>query len=106
MLSDTFYARVDNKSHVFIRTEKHWFDIYACSVLTDGSRIGCNDGLIPNAVKVSEEEVAELVAAQEKEYNKRLARVEASLRKWIAFRQAWSRKGEKKLSLQKREVVK
>jgi hypothetical protein len=104
MSCDTFYARVDNKPHVFIRIEKHWFDIYGRSVRADGSRIDSNEGLIRNAVKVSEEEVAELVG-QAEEYQERLARAEAALRQWVDFRRSRSRKGKRKLSLQKKVVA-
>jgi hypothetical protein len=55
MSTDTFYARVDNKSHVFIRTESRFFDI------TD-DEVPDRDGLVPDAILVSNETVAELVA--------------------------------------------
>lgn len=109
MSCDTFYARVNNKPHVFIRTESRFFDITDCSVLTNG-HIDENDGLVPNAMKMSDVEVADLLAEAE-EYNERLASAEAALRECISFRQALSRKAKQgsKRSLQKQhqhEVVK
>jgi hypothetical protein len=82
-------------SCLFVRTWDRWFNIAKCEVRPDG--------LIPDAVFFSNEEVDDLVA-QSEEYQERLARTEASLRKWIDFRNAWSRKGKGKLLLQKKEA--
>lgn len=105
----TSISLTDNlgNDYLFVRTEgKGWFNIAKHEVLTD-SRIDPKYGLIPYAVHYTDEQVAELLAEAE-ERQDRLERTEASLREWIEFRQAWSRKPSKKgkLSLQKKEVAK
>lgn len=99
-------------SYLFVRTGKdrngndRWANIAKNEVNTDG-HIDDNDGLVPNAVPFHAEEVAYLVA-QAEEYNRRVASAEASLRDYVEFRRAWSRKPNKKgkLLLQKKEVSK
>ena len=100
---DTFYATVDNKSRVFIRTESRFFDITGCKqVLADG-HIDDNDGLIPDAIQVSAQEVADLVA-ESRARAEQLQRVESLVREWIELRQSRSRKAKRRLQLQKKEV--
>lgn len=93
-------------TYLFVRSGKGFFNIAKCEVNTDG-HIDDNDGLVPNAIPVHAEEVAYLVA-QTEEYNRRLVSAEASLRDYVEFRRAWSRKPDKKgkLQLQKKEVSK
>lgn len=45
---------VDGCQRDFVRTERHWYDVTRCYPLTDGS--------LRDAVKVSDLDVAELVA--------------------------------------------
>jgi hypothetical protein len=82
--------------YLFVRSSKGFFNIAKCEINTDG--------LIPNAVWYSDEEVAELVA-QHEEHNERLAKAKKSLTEYVNFRNAWSRKGKRKLKLQKQEAV-
>jgi hypothetical protein len=106
---DTLFVTAFGTSYLFVRTGKYakgndrWFNIARCEINTDG-HVDDNDGLIPDAVFYSNEEVAELVAQYE-EHQERLAKAEASLREWIEFRRSWSRKGKRKLRLQKQEVA-
>lgn len=94
-MTDSYYVRVNNKSRVFKRTESGFYDITDWVPDRDGA-------LLHNARRVSDVEVAELVA-QEEDRRARLERAEASLREWIEFRRAWQRKPSKrgKLRLQK-----
>lgn len=101
-MTNIFYARVDNKSHVFIRIESGFYDITDCHVLNDGEVPG-RDGLLPDAQRVSDEEVTELVAQHEK-HNDRLASSEVGLRKWIDLRRSRTRRGNSRFRLQRKEV--
>jgi hypothetical protein len=97
----------EGNSYLFVRSlgkRKGFFNIAKCEINSNG-HIDDNDELIPDATWFSDEEVAELVGQSEK-YQERLARAEAALREWIDFRNTWARKGRRKLSLQKKEVVK
>jgi hypothetical protein len=61
MSCDTFYARVNNKPHLFIRTESRFFDITNCRIFTDDG-IPEMGGLLSDAIEISAEGVAELYA--------------------------------------------
>lgn len=103
---DDFYLTDSNhKKHRFVRSsrkKKGFFDVEGYPVLTDRSIEG-NNGVVPDAIWYSDEEVAELVA-QHEEYQGRLKRAETSLRQWVDFRESWSRNGRRKLKLQRKEV--
>lgn len=96
----------DGTHHIFIRPMNSWFDIAKCQPLHDGTLVDGTDGVLVNAVQVSPEVVAELVA-KDQERKERLKRVESALKEWIEFRKSWLRKPSKrgKLRLQKKEVV-
>ena len=101
-MTDTFYYRVNHESHFFIRTESRFYEIADCRVLTDGE-VPDHDGLLPNAKRVSDEKVAELVAKEQE----RQQHLESGilLRERFPLRQAWSRKaGRSNLRLKKKEV--
>jgi len=86
-------------SYLYVRsvTGKGFFNIAKCEVNIDG--------MVPDAALFSNEEVAYLLGLSE-DYQDHLARVETSLREWIDFREAWSRKGKRKTPIQKQEVSK
>ena len=105
-MSDYFFIKDGNKNSHFIRTcTGKLYDITGCSILTDG-RIDENDGLVPSAILLSNEEVADLVAESEAR-TQQLEIVETLLKEWIEIRKARSRRAKQRLQqLQKQEVVK
>lgn len=96
---------LNDRQRDFIRTESGWSDVSKCHVLTDGE-ISNRDGLVPDAVRVSDSDVAELFA-ESNVRTEQLQRIESLLREWIEIRKARSRRANQKqrLSLQKKEVV-
>jgi hypothetical protein len=100
----------DGRNYPFVRSfnqkRKGWFNIAKCEIIAKDKSVPKGyAGIIPDAVWFSDEQVADLVA-QVEERAERLERAEVALREWIAFRQAWSRKPNKKgkLRLAKKEV--
>lgn len=102
---DVFYAAIDNKIHAFIRTENRFFDITAaCQPLANG-HIDDN-GLIVDAIEVSAQEVADLVAGSQAR-GERLQKIESLLREWIEVRRArlGRAKQKQRFRLRRREVA-
>jgi hypothetical protein len=100
-LTDNF-----GNSYLFVRrwSGKGFFNIAKCEVLTDG-KILDRDGVVPDAVLFSNEEVAELVIESE-ERTKCLENIESLLEEWINLRRSRSRKANHRPNqLQKKEVV-
>jgi hypothetical protein len=105
-VSDHYLVNLENKSSQVVRTESRFFDITDCNILTDG-HIDDNDGLIPNAIEVTSQEVADLVAQSEAR-SEQLESVESLLKEWIEIRRARLRRAKNRLLLQKnlKEVAK
>jgi hypothetical protein len=114
VLKNSTAARNKNILHIsgrtFLSTEKEGgcriYDITKCKEPRhDVGTLdnGIIDGVLLDAVRVSEEELADLLTESE-EHQRRQARAKASLKEWIEFRQTWSRKRKRKLPLQNKEV--
>jgi hypothetical protein len=103
---DFLLMDIHGRNHRFRRTRngKGYFDILDCYPLTDG-RVPGLDGVLPDAIYFTNEEVADFIT-QAEQRQARLERAESALRERIDFRNAWARKSKRKLSLQKKEVVK
>lgn len=97
-----FLSFPDNKTHLVVRTESRFFDITDCPINHDG-HIDDNDGLIPDAIEIPTQTVADLYA-QEIERSERLGRIETLLTQWLEIRRARSRRAKERLKLQKQEV--
>ena len=104
-MSDYFFIKAGNKQYDIIRTcTGRLYDITNCSILTDG-HIDTNDGLVPDAIPISAQEVADLVAESEAR-TQQLERVETLLKEWIEIRKARSRRAKQRLQqLHKQEVI-
>jgi hypothetical protein len=90
-------------TYLFVRSGKGFFNIAKCEVLTDG-HVDEDDGLVPNAILFSNEEVADLLTESE-ERARRLESIESLLEEWINLRRGRSRKAKHRLRLQKQEVA-
>ena len=100
-LTDNF-----GNSYLFVRTERGFFNIAKCEVLTDGKVPDRDGSVVPNAIPFHDEEVAYLVAEAEARAEK-LENIESLLERWIDLRRHRSRKAKRgKLRLQKKEVSK
>jgi hypothetical protein len=101
---------IHGRKHRFRRSQnrKGYYDILDCYPLTDG-RVPNRDGLLPDAIYYTNEEVADLIT-QAEERQRRLEKTEQSLKEYIEFRRSWFRKpgkgGKVRLQKQKKEVAK
>lgn len=76
-MSDYLFIKDGNKNSHFIRTcTGRLYDITNCrnSILTDG-HIDENDGLIPNAIRISDSYVVELMAKSESRAKRKASRI-------------------------------
>ena len=102
------FSLTDNlgNSYFFVRSlrkQKGFFNIAKCEVLIDG-KVPDRDGLVPDAVFFTNEQVADLIT-QSEAHTQRLENVQSSLEQWIDLRCSRSRKAKQgKLRLQKKEV--
>jgi hypothetical protein len=84
---------------------KGFFEIARCEVLADGN-VPNRDGVLPNAILWSNEEVADLLTEIESR-ERRLESIESLLKEWLGLRRARSRRAKQKpKQLQKKEVAK
>ena len=74
-MTEYFSVKDGNKELHFIRAcTGIFYDITNCSILTDG-HIDGNDGLVPDAIPVSDYYVADLVAKSKAKANRRASRI-------------------------------
>lgn len=105
MSSDYYSIKHKDKSFGFIRTDSgRWFDIRDRPILTDG-KIPNRDGVVHDAVRFTNEEVAEYVAESE-ERHRLVESVETLLQERIDVRRARLRYAKQRLSLPKKEIAK
>lgn len=97
-----FLSFPDNKTHLVVRTESRFFDITDRPINHDG-HIDDNNGLIPDAVEIPTQTVADLYA-EEIVRNERLGKIETLLMQWLDIRRARLRRAKESLKLQKQEV--
>lgn len=94
-------------SYLLIRSwnRKGFYNIARREVLTDG-KIPNRDGLIPDAIFFTNEEVADLLTESE-ERTRRLENIDSLLGEWLGLRRSRSRRTKQRLhQLQRKEVAK